>query len=206
MTGRSEGGQKRASYGPPRIRILSTKYFDTETGLYYYGYRYYELGMGRWVNRDPIGELGSVLVRGETEEKKADLNLYVFVLNNPINLIDLLALSEEDVQKMKTIFRQIVDEMTREGKRHSNPQWNNLAIDLYKVSGGRLGKLYLSCGEQETVVTAVLEKQRYVDNWSFDWKHYFIHVWGEAESDNLCDPIVIYDPWRNEFKTRKRQK
>jgi RHS repeat-associated protein len=35
---------------------FSTKYQDAETGLLYYGYRYYSAGMGRWLSRDPIGE------------------------------------------------------------------------------------------------------------------------------------------------------
>lgn len=77
MTDRSEGGQKRASYGPPRIRILSTKYWDGETGLYYYGYRYYSSELGRWLSRDPLGERGGY-------------NLYAFTYNNPINFFDLL--------------------------------------------------------------------------------------------------------------------
>jgi RHS repeat-associated protein len=37
---------------------FSTKFHDVESGLYYYGYRYYSPGMGRWLNRDPIGEKG----------------------------------------------------------------------------------------------------------------------------------------------------
>ncbi len=37
---------------------FSSKYLDGETGLYYYGYRYYAPGIGRWVSRDPIGERG----------------------------------------------------------------------------------------------------------------------------------------------------
>lgn len=35
---------------------FSTKYLDTETDLYYYGYRYYSPELGRWINRDPIAE------------------------------------------------------------------------------------------------------------------------------------------------------
>jgi RHS repeat-associated protein len=35
---------------------FSTKYFDAETGLYYFGHRYYSPDLGRWINRDPIGE------------------------------------------------------------------------------------------------------------------------------------------------------
>jgi RHS repeat-associated protein len=49
---------------------FSTKYQDDETGLLYYGYRYYDPGTGRWPNRDPIGQWG-----GD--------NLYGFVGNAP---------------------------------------------------------------------------------------------------------------------------
>jgi RHS repeat-associated protein len=35
---------------------FSSKYTDGETGLYYYGYRYYQSETGRWLNRDLIEE------------------------------------------------------------------------------------------------------------------------------------------------------
>jgi RHS repeat-associated protein len=54
---------------------FSTKPYDEQTGLSYYGYRYYAPALGRWLTRDPIGEKGG-------------LNLYEFVENNPINKID----------------------------------------------------------------------------------------------------------------------
>ena len=37
---------------------FSTKYYDAETDLYYYGYRYYSPSLGRWISRDPMGEEG----------------------------------------------------------------------------------------------------------------------------------------------------
>jgi RHS repeat-associated protein len=54
---------------------FSTKYQDEETGLVYYGYRYYDPGTGRWLNRDPMGEAGG-------------LNLYQYVYNSPLNYVD----------------------------------------------------------------------------------------------------------------------
>jgi RHS repeat-associated protein len=54
---------------------FSTKYFDVETGLSYYGYRYYSPELGRWLSRDPSEEYGGA-------------NLYVFCFNSPIMLID----------------------------------------------------------------------------------------------------------------------
>jgi RHS repeat-associated protein len=50
---------------------FSTKFQDNETGLLYYGYRYYNPETGRWPSRDPIGEKGG-------------LNLYGFCGNNPL--------------------------------------------------------------------------------------------------------------------------
>jgi len=58
---------------------FSTKWFDTETGLGYWGYRYYSPRLGRWTSRDPIGELGA-------------LNLLAWCLNNGVDLVDLLGL------------------------------------------------------------------------------------------------------------------
>jgi RHS repeat-associated protein len=66
-----------ASVAPP-IRF-STKYSDIESGWVYYGYRYYSPEMGRWVNRDPIGERGG-------------LNLYVMVGNDAVGEYDLLGM------------------------------------------------------------------------------------------------------------------
>jgi RHS repeat-associated protein len=56
---------------------FSTKYTDSETGLNYYGYRYYNPSTGRWLGRDPIEEDG-----GE--------NLYEYCGNDPIDDSDLL--------------------------------------------------------------------------------------------------------------------
>ena len=58
---------------------FSTKFRDAETGLYYYGYRYYSTELGRWLSRDPLGEEGG-------------LNLYSFLHNSSINTFDPLGL------------------------------------------------------------------------------------------------------------------
>ena len=39
---------------------FSTKYTDDETGLIYFGYRFYSPQLGRWLNRDPLGEYDGV--------------------------------------------------------------------------------------------------------------------------------------------------
>ena len=57
-----------------------TKFTDNDSGLIYYGYRYYSHGLGRFLNQDPIGEKGG-------------LNLYAFVGNDPVNQREFLGLS-----------------------------------------------------------------------------------------------------------------
>jgi len=74
--------------------LFSTKFYDWETGFYYYGYRYYDPATGRWPNRDPIGELGfnvqkrNAIYFAVVEEK----NLYGFVANDAPNKWDWLGL------------------------------------------------------------------------------------------------------------------
>jgi len=59
---------------------FSSKEYHPNSGLAYYLYRYYELNLQRWINRDPISEKGGV-------------NLYVYVLNSPIRWIDAFGLA-----------------------------------------------------------------------------------------------------------------
>ena len=59
---------------------FSTKPLEFATGLYYYGYRYYDPMTGRWPSRDPIEERGG-------------MNLYGFVENYGINKWDNLGLA-----------------------------------------------------------------------------------------------------------------
>ena len=59
----------------PTTFRFSSKYTDNETGLVYYGYRYCQPQTGRWLTRDPIGELSGG-------------HLYSLVRNTPVNSID----------------------------------------------------------------------------------------------------------------------
>ena len=52
--------RETGSYAKTNPYRFSTKYTDADTDLVYYGYRYYNPSVGRWPNRDPIGEAGGV--------------------------------------------------------------------------------------------------------------------------------------------------
>jgi RHS repeat-associated protein len=62
-----------------------TKYFDEETGIYYFGKRYYDPLTGQWLSREPLGESESV-------------NLYSYCHNDPVNRVDVLGLFETQLQ------------------------------------------------------------------------------------------------------------
>jgi RHS repeat-associated protein len=87
---------------------FSTKRTCNTTELVLYEYRAYSSTLGRWPSRDPIGELGFTLLGSgtlpitgmECDEKsntvpiseRGDENLYVYVGNDSISLLDILGL------------------------------------------------------------------------------------------------------------------
>ena len=88
---------------------FSTKYQDDETGLLYYGYRYYNSSTGRWLSRDPIGERGG-------------FNLYTCCGNSLVNETDPLGLSDDYQQepifstgKVTVVKSQPIDKLFTSG-------------------------------------------------------------------------------------------
>jgi RHS repeat-associated protein len=77
------GNQTGVAGGYEQPFRFSGKYHDAETGLGYWGYRYYNPVLGRWLNRDPLGEPGG-------------LNLYAYCGNGPAGRIDALGLSGDE--------------------------------------------------------------------------------------------------------------
>jgi RHS repeat-associated protein len=78
---------------------FSSKEIKIKSGMYYYGYRFYDPNLQRWLNRDPIGELGfggpaNAGSRGITDE----LNLYWFARNNSPNKFDAFGLEDQTIQ------------------------------------------------------------------------------------------------------------
>jgi RHS repeat-associated protein len=82
---------------------------STTAGLYYYGYRFYDPYLQRWVNRDPHNELGfgNLLIpevvyeadndeSEDTSDKDANTQPYTFVFNSPPGWIDPVGLQGAD--------------------------------------------------------------------------------------------------------------
>ena len=64
------------SYAKANPLRWSTKFTDDDSGLVYYGYRYYTPSQGRWIGRDPTTD-------------QVFLNLYLFCHNNSIGKVDI---------------------------------------------------------------------------------------------------------------------
>jgi len=79
-------GKTLATWGDGAVAEANRYRFSTKpedgTGLLYYGYRYLDTRMGRWVSRDPIGERGGV-------------NILTIAENLPISRFDILGLEIE---------------------------------------------------------------------------------------------------------------
>ena len=70
--------------------LFNAKEFDEETGLYYYGARYYDPRLSLWISTDPM------------QERNPSVSSYTYCINNPI--------VAKDEESKKPIYRQIDDE------------------------------------------------------------------------------------------------
>ena len=79
---------------------FSSKYWDGETGFYYYGFRFYSPELGRFISRDPVDEivdneslsdplLAELLIKYSFE---TEIHPYHFVNNSPVQNTDMLGL------------------------------------------------------------------------------------------------------------------
>ena len=109
---------------------FSTKYYDPETGLYYYGYRFYSPSLMRWMNRDPIEEEGG-------------LNQYAFCQNMPVALFDKYGM-----------FPSSMKQCSRNGVAIS------FVFDGRTLSGSGFSAMVASGRPQKTNVPSVVIKDR----------------------------------------------
>lgn len=133
---------------------FSTKYTDSETGLVYYGRRYYDAGKGRFVGRDTIEEQGG-------------LNLYAFCLNNPINLWDYLGMDpyldrlqaeqetiQSEIQQLREKLQTLIDEAAtygRDGNYQQGVDGLNKQIEQAETQSSAVGTSIALYGGNYTV-------------------------------------------------------
>ena len=80
---------------------FSSKEAHPVSGLVYYGFRFYDPNLQRWLNRDLLAEAGGI-------------NLYDFVLNEPMQFVDKYGLDvifpadrSKETQKLKDAYKEI---------------------------------------------------------------------------------------------------
>ena len=94
----------------------STKYYDAESDLYYYGYRYYAPGLHRWLTRDPIAEEGGVNLYGFCENasvfKYDSDGLLSYVIDVGVSKFSgdvFLDQSQEKFEDQFALLKQVLD-------------------------------------------------------------------------------------------------
>ena len=126
---------------------FSTKQWDDETGLGYWGYRYYSPTLGRWISRDPIGEGDGI-------------NLYVFARNCLTSSVDGLGLCVSSNHGKR--WRDGDIECDRCGKKlHSRFYRNVLWYQVYDtchVCGSSSARIWAEVEQEATLEEAYGEK------------------------------------------------
>ena len=87
--------------------LFNAKEFDEETGLYYYGARYYDPRLSLWMSTDPM------------QEKYASLSSYAYCGGNPIRLIDSNGMEFTEASEIY-ISSLVSDIDKRQAKNNSN--------------------------------------------------------------------------------------
>ena len=173
---------------------------------------FYNPSTGRWLNRDPIGELGHQRLptgRG-SRFRSGDGNLYCFVGNNPLTKFDLLGLSESDVTDITEQFRRTMKRMCDNGQRCDCFGIGPLK-DIRSTIG--LGKPW-GCGYQATALDTDLLKLDLDDGWDIRQRSYFTgvlffrHQDVEARStDGKSGDVVsiVLDTFKGCYTVNKRE-
>lgn len=96
---------------------FTSKYYDSEIGLYYFGYRYYDPATTKWLTLDPLGEEGGI-------------NLTAYVDNDPVNKADGLGLAADD--NINNHIKEI-EELTGVSSDPASQRSKTAAHDLQKL-------------------------------------------------------------------------
>ena len=103
-SGTLDGAGTAPGTNPVNTRGFTGKELDSQTGLHYYGARYYDSEIGRFTSIDPV-----VLGHGDIDlmsllSDPQSLNAYSYVTNNPIGFKDETGQYKEDVHYDLTLF------------------------------------------------------------------------------------------------------
>jgi RHS repeat-associated protein len=123
-TGAEVATWKRGPFGEPIEAFgntalcpfgFATHYTDAESGLVYFGYRYYSPETGRWISREPLGEMES-------------FNLYSYCHNDPVNKVDFLGLEGIPYSQADESLRKLAHQYNAFGNDELGQSTINLAL------------------------------------------------------------------------------
>ena len=121
VSGRETSYQWLASENPFRYRGY---YYDSETGFYYCGSRYYDPVIGRFINADSTNTLMN------TPMAYTDKNLYAYCDNNPVMRVDNGGAFWDTVFDAVSLCVSVVDVV----KNPDDPwAWGGLAADVVSL-------------------------------------------------------------------------
>jgi len=103
--------------------VFPGQYYDSETGLHYNYFRYYDPGTGRYLTADPIGQLGG-------------LNLYAYVGNNPVFWIDQYGLAPSWVGPTSAVLGATGGALFAGGLATGQPVASAAGLTLLAIAGG----------------------------------------------------------------------
>ena len=153
------------SVSPKQPYLFNGKELDFETGLYYYGARYYDPKVSLWLNVDPLAEKTGTP--------------YAYTYNNPINLIDptgeipILPLllkagvsGTSDMLAQATMEYMFNPNVSDWQKAFDNVNWWQVGrsslegIIPWKTPGGRVGKAAITASG-DVLINAIHHKSNY---------------------------------------------
>ena len=105
--------------------LFSSKRYDKESGFIFYGKRYYDPHIGRWITKDPLGTFD-------------DNNPYIFLHNNPVSHIDLYGLFSistawEEAKNMGYSFAEVLNNFKKNASYNTYMQeeWDQIAEQFF---------------------------------------------------------------------------
>ena len=163
------------------LHLYTGKLYDSEAGLYNYGYRDYDPQLGRFTSVDPI---------------KYKKNWYAYCGNNPVNFVDPLGLAEI----VGTYGSEIVTEHTYVGTQYFNQEsWSDDLSEDFALNSCAATSLLNELSEEFTSLknerltedqavkmlysaiesNSISESDAYVNNWSSAAQS----MWGALRED-----------------------
>lgn len=161
---------------------FATEYTDYESGLVYYGRRYYSPSLGRFINRDPAEEAGG-------------LNLYAFCFNDGVDRFDRLGMGGDQMEggmadKVVVRGNSPVDSMFDLGHISMAP------LDLSGLGGLQLLSTVASPDERNYIATNSLDlgQQAYTES-ILQKRNNKITGTGDLPNLDALSKLFKYDPF-----------